>query len=117
MFGNSEAQFLMSEFLMSGRAATVCTSLPSTVVLELVFLFPAIIFLCLFPILTPPWSLSVARTTAQSEKQGAPSQGVGLGRGGPVSAGMGGQGMAGMMGGGGRGQRPGVKMMKGRGGA
>ncbi|CAN0387696.1 unnamed protein product [Pylaiella littoralis] len=53
----------------------------------------------------------------QSEKQGAPSQGVGLGRGGPISAGMGGQGMAGMMGGGGRGQRPGVKMMKGRGGA
>ncbi|CAB1105560.1 unnamed protein product [Ectocarpus sp. CCAP 1310/34] len=49
--------------------------------------------------------------------QGAPSQGVGLGRGGPISAGMGGQGMAGMMGGGGRGQRPGVKMMKGRGGA
>ncbi len=30
---------------------------------------------------------------------------------------MGGAGMAGMMGGGGRGQRPGVKMMKGRGGA
>lgn len=53
----------------------------------------------------------------QSEKPGAPSQGVGLGRGGPISAGMGGAGMAGMMGGGGRGRRPGVKMMKGRGGA
>ncbi|CAM9853399.1 unnamed protein product [Phaeothamnion confervicola] len=55
----------------------------------------------------------------QSEKPGAPSQGVGLGRGGgggPVSAAMGGGGMAGMMGAG-RGGRRGVKMMRGRGGA
>jgi len=49
----------------------------------------------------------------------ADANGVGLGRGGPISAGMGGAGMAGMMGGGrGRG-RPmkGVRAMKGRGGA
>lgn len=60
---------------------------------------------------------AIARFRDQSEKPGAPSQGVGLGRGGPVSAGMGGAGMAGMMGGAGRGRRPGVKMMQGRGGA
>ncbi len=52
-----------------------------------------------------------------SEKPGAPSQGVGLGRGGvPVSAGMGGAGMAGMMGGGQRGMPRGVRKLKGRGG-
>ncbi|CAM9452048.1 unnamed protein product [Chrysoparadoxa australica] len=62
--------------------------------------------------------LSIDETVknVQSEKPGAPSQGVGLGRGGqPISAGMGGQGMAGMMGGG-RGRR-GVRAMRGRGGA
>ncbi|KAG5182588.1 chaperonin Cpn60/TCP-1 family [Tribonema minus] len=54
----------------------------------------------------------------QSEQPGAPSQGVGLGRGGqPISAGMGGMGMAGMMGAG-RGKLPrGVRAMKGRAGA
>ncbi len=52
-----------------------------------------------------------------SEKPGAPSQGVGLGRGGaPISAGMGGAGMAGMMGGGQRGMPRGVRKFKGRGG-
>lgn len=57
----------------------------------------------------------------QSEKPGAPSQGVGLGAGGGgpgrqmVSEAMGGGGMAGMMGGG-RG-RKGVKMFRGKGGA
>mmetsp|Transcript_14862 Transcript_14862/g.22117 ORF Transcript_14862/g.22117 Transcript_14862/m.22117 type:complete len:536 (-) Transcript_14862:32-1639(-) len=55
----------------------------------------------------------------QSEKPGAPSQGVGLGQGGqPISAGMGGMGMAGMMGAGRGGGLPrGVRAMKGRGGA
>ena len=50
----------------------------------------------------------------------ADANGVGLGRGGPVSAGMGGAGMAGMVGaaGRGRGGMPrGVKAFKGRGGA
>mmetsp|Transcript_14096 Transcript_14096/g.21082 ORF Transcript_14096/g.21082 Transcript_14096/m.21082 type:complete len:583 (+) Transcript_14096:84-1832(+) len=55
----------------------------------------------------------------QSEKPGAPSQGVGLGPGGAgrgkmVSEAMGGGGMAGMMG---RGMRKGVNKFKGRGGA
>jgi len=57
----------------------------------------------------------------QSEKPGAPSQGVGLGAGGNPQAGrrmvseaMGGQGMAGMMGGKGR---RGIQSFKGRGGA
>ena len=53
----------------------------------------------------------------QSEKPGAPSQGVGLQAGGGrnkmVSEAMGGKGMAGMMGG----KRKGVHMLKGRGGA
>lgn len=49
----------------------------------------------------------------------ADANGVGLGRGGPMSAGLGGQGMQGMMGGGrGRGKgMKGVKAFKGRGGA
>lgn len=59
----------------------------------------------------------------QSEKPGAPSQGVGLGAGGPgagrsrraVSEAMGGRGMAGMMGGGKL--RKGVRQFRGRGGA
>jgi hypothetical protein len=53
----------------------------------------------------------------QSEKPGAPSQGVGLQAGGGrnkmVSEAMGGKGMAGMMGG----KRKGVHMLKGKGGA
>ncbi len=58
----------------------------------------------------------------QSEKAGAPSQGVGLGSGPGaktqmVSEAMGGHGMAGAMGKGGRGRRKGVNMFKGKGGA
>jgi T-complex protein 1 subunit eta len=55
-----------------------------------------------------------------SEKPGAPSQGVGLQRGGggaPISAGMGGGGMQSLVGGGGGNLPRGVRAMRGRGGA
>lgn len=71
----------------------------------------------LFPVVSCDCRVGSSARSAQPGE--ADRNGVGLGRGGPMSAGMGGMGMAGMMGGGrGRGGMPkGVKAFKGRGGA